>query len=168
MLFLFSEKKKLRQMNVLVSFSLASSQSPYQKPTLFLVEYSKYKTIQGYIMTPHTNYPPPISLQKQMFIEHLLRAGPRNTQQDKRLVSTLKALKPTSRAQPTEHQTDSLAPHLRPRHRAWMLWKLSELLEKSVGLEVKKQLGQETPFGSLDTQGCFHFKLLYGWKKNNG
>lgn len=41
-----------------VSFSLTSSQSPHQKPTLLFVKHSKYKTTQGQFMAPHTNYLP--------------------------------------------------------------------------------------------------------------
>lgn len=56
---LFPKKKKGRQMNLFsVSFFLASSQSPHQKPALFLVKkHSKYKTTQGQFMEPHTSYP---------------------------------------------------------------------------------------------------------------
>lgn len=52
-------------------------------------------------MAPHTNYlssPTP----KQIFIEHLLHAGPQSTQLVERWVPTLKGLKPTSRRHPGE------------------------------------------------------------------
>lgn len=82
-------------------FFLASSQSRHQEPILFLVKSSKYKSTQGWFMAPHTNYlssPTP----KQIFIEHLLHAGPQSTQLVEWWVPTLKGLKPRSRRHPGE------------------------------------------------------------------
>ena len=96
-------------------------------------------------MAPHTNYLPFFFPQKQIFIEHLLRAGPQSTQLVERLVPTLKGLKPTSRRQPSEQPTGSLPPDPRPQHEAWVSWKLSEFLEKSVGLEVEEAAVERNP-----------------------
>lgn len=93
--------------------------------------------MQGYFVALYTNYSRPHLLsQTNIYRAPVMcrtweykegyKIGPQRPRAQNHWQETVKC-----------HLTGSLAPHLRPWHKAWLLWKLSELLEKSVGLGVE-------------------------------